>query len=74
MSLRDLIPFGLASEKPWHYRRHGSRRLDQSRQSALRLARTQSRGLRRLFARALCLKDNVISGTHLCMTRLNLLP
>jgi len=20
MSLRDLIPFGLASEKPWHYR------------------------------------------------------
>jgi molybdopterin-dependent oxidoreductase alpha subunit len=73
MSLRDLIPFGLASEKPRHFR-------DMAR--AVWTNRDNLPYAWRVLNHGVCdgcslgpygLRDNVISGTHLCMTRLNLL-
>lgn len=73
MRLRQLIPFGLGSDKPHHYR------------DMLRAAWTNRDNLSyswRILNHGVCdgcslgpygLRDNVISGTHLCMTRLNLM-
>jgi molybdopterin-dependent oxidoreductase alpha subunit len=73
VSLRDLIPFGLASDKPRHFR------------DMARVVWTNRDNLPyawRVLNHGVCdgcslgpygLRDNVISGTHLCMTRLNLL-
>lgn len=71
--LRDLIPFGIGREKPKHFR-DMFRAAWRSRDSLSYAWRVLNHGV--------CdgcslgpygLKDNVISGTHLCMTRLNLL-
>jgi molybdopterin-dependent oxidoreductase alpha subunit len=73
VALRDLIPFGLASEKPRHFR-------DMARVAWIN--RDNLPYAWRVLNHGVCdgcslgpygLKDNVISGTHLCMTRLNLL-
>src|SRR5262249_1462101 len=73
MSVRDLIPFGLASEKPRHFR-DMARAVWENKDNLGEAWRVLNHGV--------CdgcslgpygLRDNVISGTHLCMTRLNLL-
>src|SRR3954468_2205369 len=73
MSLRDLIPFGLASDKPRAFR--DMARVAWKNRDNLPYAW-------RVLNHGVCdgcslgpygLKDNVISGTHLCLTRLNLL-
>ncbi len=73
MSLRNLIPFGLASQKPRHFR-------DMAR--VVWKNRDNLPYAWRILNHGVCdgcslgpygLKDNVISGTHLCMTRLQLL-
>ena len=73
MALRDLIPFGLASEKPRHFR---------DMVGVVWKNRDNLPYAWRVLNHGVCdgcslgpygLKDNVISGTHLCMTRLNLL-
>jgi molybdopterin-dependent oxidoreductase alpha subunit len=73
VSLKHLIPFGLGQQKPHHYR------------DMLRVTWANRDNLPyawRVLNHGVCdgcslgpygLKDNVISGTHLCMTRLNLL-
>jgi len=71
--LRDLIPFGLTRDKPHHFR--DMARVAWENRDNLGYAW-------RVLNHGVCdgcslgpygLKDNVISGTHLCMTRLNLL-
>ncbi|MGH9579446.1 MAG: hypothetical protein ACRD2R_00505, partial [Terriglobales bacterium] len=73
MPLRDLVPFGLGRDKPHHFR-------DMARVAWEN--RDQLAYAWRILNHGVCdgcslgpygLKDNVISGTHLCMTRLNLL-
>jgi len=72
-SWRNFIPFGLASPKPRHFR-------DMAR--VVWRNRDNLGYAWRVLKHGVCdgcslgpygLKDNVISGTHLCMTRLNLL-
>lgn len=73
MSWRHWVPFGLASEKPRHFR-------DMAR--VIWRNRDNLPYAWRVLTRGVCdgcslgpygLRDNVIPGTHLCMTRLNLL-
>lgn len=73
MPLRDWVPFGIGRDKPQHYR-------DMAR--AAWANRDHLGYAWRILSHGVCdgcslgpygLKDNVISGTHLCMTRLNLL-
>jgi molybdopterin-dependent oxidoreductase alpha subunit len=73
VALRDLVPFGLGRDKPHHFR-DMARAAWQNRDNLGYAWRVLNHGV--------CdgcslgpygLKDNVISGTHLCMTRLNLL-
>ena len=73
MPLRDWVPFGIGRDKPQHYR-------DMAR--AAWANRDNLAYAWRILNHGVCdgcslgpygLKDNVISGTHLCMTRLNLL-
>ncbi len=73
MELRDLVPFGLGRDKPHHFR-DMARVAWQNRDNLGYAWRVLNHGV--------CdgcslgpygLKDNVISGVHLCMTRLNLL-
>ncbi|MGH9493200.1 MAG: molybdopterin-dependent oxidoreductase, partial [Terriglobales bacterium] len=73
MELRDLVPFGLGRDKPQHFR-DMARAAWQNRDNLGYAWRVLNHGV--------CdgcslgpygLKDNVISGVHLCMTRLNLL-
>lgn len=73
MRWKNLIPFGLGQAKPHHFR-------DMAR--VVWLNRDNLPYAWRILTRGVCdgcslgpygLRDNVISGTHLCMTRLNLL-
>jgi molybdopterin-dependent oxidoreductase alpha subunit len=73
MPLRDWVPFGIGQDKPQHYREMA--RAAWANRDNLAYAW-------RILNHGVCdgcslgpygLKDNVISGTHLCMTRLNLL-
>lgn len=73
MKLKNLIPFGLGQEKPKHFR-DMFRVLWRNRDNLAYGWKVLTHGV--------CdgcslgpygLKDNVIDGTHLCMTRLNLL-
>jgi molybdopterin-dependent oxidoreductase alpha subunit len=73
MALKHIVPFGLGQDKPHHFR------------DMLRVAWANRDNLPyawRVLNHGVCdgcslgpygLKDNVIAGTHLCMTRLNLL-
>jgi molybdopterin-dependent oxidoreductase alpha subunit len=73
VALRDLVPFGLGRDKPHHFR-DMARVAWQNRDNLGYAWRVLNHGV--------CdgcslgpygLKDNVISGVHLCMSRLNLL-
>lgn len=73
MPLRDLVPFGLGRNKPHHFR-DMARVAWENRDNLTYAWRVLNHGV--------CdgcslgpygLKDNVIDGVHLCMTRLNLL-
>ncbi len=73
MSWRKWVPFGLGNDKPQHYR-DMLRTVWRNRDNLGYAWRVLNHGV--------CdgcslgpygLKDNVLSGTHLCMTRLNLL-
>jgi molybdopterin-dependent oxidoreductase alpha subunit len=73
LKLKNLIPFGLGQDKPHHFR---------DMAGVVWKNRDNLPYAWRILNHGVCdgcslgpygLKDNVISGTHLCMTRLNLL-
>jgi molybdopterin-dependent oxidoreductase alpha subunit len=70
---RDLVPFGLAHTKPRHFRDMG-RVVWQNRDNLGYAWQVLSRGVCDGCALGVAgLRDWTIEGTHLCMTRLNLL-